>query len=99
MRFAIPGSQIDNERAFSAAGAISKTVEAALEHKIMDSIMPIYHNYPNEVVEKDSAPSFDEISSDGTRSDTLKRYISEMMDAEIDLLLDVEDDSAVTECE
>ncbi len=65
----------------------------------MDFIMNIYHNYPNEVIGKDSAPSFAEISSDGTRSDTLKRYISEMTDAEIDFLIDVEDDSAVTECE
>ena len=63
----------------------------------MDYIMHIYHNYPNEVVKKDSAPSLAEISSDQTRSDTLKRYISEMTDAEIDLLIDVEDDSAVTE--
>ena len=61
--------------------------------------MHIYHNYPNEVVKKDSAPSFAEISSDQTRSDTLKRYISEMTDAEIDLLIDEEDYSAVTECE
>ncbi len=59
--------------------------------------MHIYHNYLNEVVETDSAPGFAEISSDGTRSDTLKSYISEMTDAEIDLLIDVEDGSAVTE--
>ncbi len=65
----------------------------------MDFIMNIYHKYPNEVIEKDSAPSFAEISSDRTRSDTLKRYISEMTDAELDFLIDVEDDSAVTECE
>ncbi len=65
----------------------------------MDSIMHIYHNYPNEVVKKDSAPSFAEISSDQTRSGTLKRYISEMTDAKIDLFVDVEYGSAVTECE
>ena len=65
----------------------------------MDSVTHIYHNYPNEVVEKNSAPSFAEISSDQTRSDTLKRSISEMTDALIDLFIDVEDDSAVTECE
>ncbi len=32
--FAIPGSQIDNERVFSAAGVMSKTVETAFEYKI-----------------------------------------------------------------
>ena len=55
--------------------------------------MHIYHNYPKEVVEKDSAPSLAEISSDQTLSDTLKRYISEMTKVEIDLLIYVEDDS------
>ena len=65
----------------------------------MNSIMHIYHNYPNEVVNKDSAPGFAEISSDQTLPDALKRYISEMTDAEIDLFIDVEDGSAVTECE
>ena len=97
--FAIVGSQIDNERVFSAAGVISKNRRNRIGIQNMDSIMHIYHNYPNEVVEKDSAPSLAEISSDQPRPDTLKRYISEMTDAEIDLLIDVEDDSAVTECE
>ena len=50
------------------------------------------------MVHKDSAPSLAEISSDQTRPDTLTRYISEMTDAEIDLLIDVDNDRAVTEC-
>ena len=64
-----------------------------------NNVVNICHNYPNEVVNKDLAAGFAEISSDQTRSDTLRRYISEMTDAEIDLLIDVEDDSGVTECE
>ncbi len=51
-----------------------------------------------EVVQKDSAPRIAEISSDQTRFDTLKGYISEISDAEIELLIDLEDESAVTEC-
>ena len=63
----------------------------------MDSVTHLYHKYPCEVIKKDSALSFAEISSDQARSDTLRRYISEKNDAEIDLLLEVEEDSAVTE--
>ena len=64
----------------------------------MDPVMKLQHKQPNEVVNKDSALTFAEISSGQTRSDTLKHYISEMNDAEIDLLIDVEDDSALIEC-
>ena len=51
------------------------------------------------MVKKDTAPSFDEISSDQNRSDTLKSYILETTPAEIDFLIGMEDGSAVTQCE
>ena len=53
----------------------------------MDYIIHMYHNYPNEVVEKDSAPSFAEISRDQTRSNALKRYMAKITDAEGDVLI------------
>ena len=58
-----------------------------------------YHDYPDNVVKKDSARGFAETSSDQTQCYTLKRYDSEMTDAEMDLLMDVEDFSALNEWE
>ena len=95
---AVVESQIDNERGSFCCCCYIKKMSKPHVNKYMDSAMHVYHNYPNEVIEKLSAPSFAEISNDQTRSGTLKRYISEMIDAEIDLLIDVEGDSTVTEC-
>ncbi len=97
--FAIPGSQIDNERVFSAAGVISKNRRNRIGVQNMDSIMHIYHNFPDDALHKDSAPSFAEIASDQSRSNALQRYVSQLTDNEIDLLVDTEEDSAVIEAE
>ncbi len=59
--------------------------------------MHIYHNFLDDALHKDSAPSFAEIASDQSRSHALQRYVSQLTDSEIDLLVDMEEDSAVIE--
>ncbi len=61
--------------------------------------MHIYHNIPDDALHKDSAPSFAEIASDQSRSDALRRCVSQLTDSEIDLLVDVEEASPVIEAE
>ncbi len=97
--FAITGSQVDNERVFSAAGVISKNRRNRIGVQNMDSIMHIYHNFPDDALHKDSSLSFAEIASNQSRSDALQRYVSQLIDYEIDLLVDVEEDFAVIEAE
>ncbi len=96
--FAIPGSQIDNERVFSVAGVISKNRRNRIGVQNIDS-MHIYHNFPDVALDQDSAPSLAEIASDQSRSNALQRYVSQLNDSEIDLLVDVEENSTVIEAE
>ncbi len=59
--------------------------------------MHIYHNFPDDALHKDSAPSFAEIASDQSRSDALQRYVLQLTDGDIGLPVDAVEDSAVIE--
>ena len=71
--FAIVGSQIYNERGFSAAGVMSRNRRNRIGIQNINSRIHIYHKYLDEVASRDSAPSFAEIVCNQDRSDTLKR--------------------------
>ncbi len=97
--FAIPGTEIDSERVFPAADIVSNNRLNRIGVQHIDSIMQIYHNFPDNVLHKDSAPCLSEISRDQPRSDALHRYVSQMTDNEIDILVALEEDFAVVEAE
>lgn len=65
----------------------------------MDSIMHIYHNFPNDVLQKNLSRSLAVISSNQTKSEALNRYVSQMIDYKIYILDDVKEDPAVIDVE
>lgn len=66
--FSIPGSQIDNEKVFSAAWIVSKDLRNIIGTQNIDTIMQVYQNFPNDTLGKDTYPGLHDISSYQTKT-------------------------------